>query len=252
MSLEGNVEYALTRVQSQYGSRPDRSEWRRLEASHDLGQYLEAARSSIFGPWIASLDRNRDAHVIERTLRGAWRSYIRTVAAWHPRRWQSWLTWLEWLPTLGLIVPLERAGPMPAWLLVDPILGPIERGTSAERLAAVKGTALAVFEPAIGGRVPLGDLWLARWRELRPPVNAFTEQLLASVSRAVQEHARMLALEGVDAVALRDQLRERLNKLFRAAAGTLVATLCHLALMALDFERLRGGLVNRSLFARGK
>jgi hypothetical protein len=32
----------------------------------------------------------------------------------------------------------------------------------------------------------------------------------------------------------------------------VVATLCHLALMALDFERLRGGLVNRSLFARGK
>jgi hypothetical protein len=252
MSLEGNIEYALTRVQSQYGSRPDMSEWRRLEASHDLGQYLEGTRSSIFGPWVSSLDRNRDAHAIERTLRGAWRSYVRTVAAWHPRRWQPWLTWLEWLPTLGLIARLERAGPVPAWLLADPILGPVARGTSAERSVAVKGTALAVFEPAIAGRVPLAELWLARWRELRPQVDAFTEQLLAAVRRTVQEHARMLTREGADAVALRDQLRERLSTLFRAAAGTVVATLCHLALMALDFERLRGGLVNRSLFVRGK
>ena len=28
MSLEGNVEYALTRVQSEYGARPDTNEWR--------------------------------------------------------------------------------------------------------------------------------------------------------------------------------------------------------------------------------
>ena len=252
MSLEGNIEYALTRVQSQYGSRPDMSEWRRLEASHDLGQYLEGTRSSIFGPWVSSLDRNRDAHAIERTLRGAWRSYVRTVAAWHPRRWQPWLTWLEWLPTLGFIARLERAGPVPAWLLADPILGAAARGASAERPVAVKGTALAVFEPAIAGRVPLAELWLARWRELRPQVDAFTEQRLAAVCRTVQEHARMLTLEGADAVALRDQLRERLNTLFRTAAGTVVATLCHLTLMALDFERLRGGLVNRSLFAGGR
>jgi hypothetical protein len=252
MSLEGNVEYALTRVQSEYGARLDTNEWRRLEASHDLGQYLEAARSSIFGPWVAALDRSRDAHFIERTLRGAWRSYVRTIVGWHPRRWQPWLTWLEWLPTLGLIARFEHAGSVPAWLLADPILGPAARGASAERPVAVNGSALAFFEPAIAGRVPLAELWLTRWRELRPPVDAFTEQLLAGVSRAVQEHARMLALEGADAVALRAQLRERLNKLFRAAAGTLVATLCHLALMALDFERLRGGLVNRSLFARGK
>jgi hypothetical protein len=252
MSIEGNVEYALTRVQSQYGNRPNTSEWQRLEASHDLGQYLEAARSSIFGSWISSLDRSREAHVIERTLRGAWRNYVRSVAAWHPRLWQPWLSWLEWLPTLGLMVWLERAGPVPAWLLTDPILGPAARGASAERPVVVKGTALAIFEPAIAGRVPLAELWLARWWELRPPVDAFTEQLLAAVSKAVQEHARMLALEGADGVVLRDQLRGRLNQLFRAAAGTLVATLCHLALMALDYERLRGGLVNRSLFAGGK
>ena len=252
MSLEGNVEYALVRVQAQYGRRPDTNEWRRLEASHDLGQYLEAARSSLFDPWVSSLDRSRDVHVIERTLRVAWRSYVRRVAGWHPRRWQPWLTWLEWLPTLGLMGRVEHAGQAPVWLLADPILGTVVQGVPAERAAVIKGTALAAFEPAIAGRVPLADLWLRRWRERRPSVDTFTEQLLAAVGRAVQEHARMLAVEGADAGALREGLRERLNRLFRAAAGTVVATLCHLALMALDFERLRGGIVNRALFPRGR
>ncbi|HTC53915.1 MAG TPA: hypothetical protein VK700_18425 [Steroidobacteraceae bacterium] len=237
MSLEGNVDYALTRVQSQYAARADGSQWRRLEASHDLGQYLEGARTGIFGPWIASVDRNRDAHAIERTLRAAWRRYVRTVAAWHPRAWQSWLSWLEWLPTLGLIAALEHPDTAPAWLCADPVLG--------------QKRAWACFDPAVGARTGLGEQWLRRWRQLRPPLDCSSEQLLAKVCKAVREHLRQLALDSADAVALRTQLRERLQRLFRAAAGTPIATLCHLALMALDFERLRGGLLSRSLFGRG-
>jgi hypothetical protein len=236
MSLEGNVDYALTRVQSQYAARPDSGQWRRLEGSHDLGQYLEGARGSIFGPWIASVDRNRDAHAIERTLREAWRRYVRSIAAWHPRAWQPWLTWFEWLPTLGLMTQLEGSGALPAWLSADPIAG--------------HKSALSAFEPAIVGRVAAGELWLTRWRQLRPTFDFGTEQLLAALSKAVREHLRALAVESADAVALRTQLRERLNRLFRLAAGTAVATLCHLILMALDFERLRGGLLSRSLFGR--
>jgi len=237
MSLEGNVDYALARVQAQYGERPQTSDWRRLEASHDLGQYLESARSSFFGPWIAGLDRNRDAHAIERTLRAAWRQYVRTVAGWHPRCWQAWLTWLEWLPSLGLIRQLEPPGQLPAELQADPVVG-----------TTGKAAALAIFESAIAGRVPLGQLWLARWRELRPVVDEDSERLLAAVARAVREHTRALAVESADAVALRERLRARLRRVFRSAAGTPVASLCHLVLMALDFERLRGGLVTRALF----
>ena len=215
MSLEGNIEYAATRVQSQHGARPDQVQWRRLEASHDLGQYLEGARGSLFGPWIASLDRHRDVHDIERTLRGAWRHYVRTVAGWHPRRWQSWLIWLEWLPTLGL------------------------------------GARVADYEPAIAKQLPDFELWLTRWRTLRPPAEADTEQYLAAVFKALREYARQNELASTDSVAPRERLRARLERIFRAAAGTAVATLCHLGLMALDLERLRGGLVNRSLFAVG-
>lgn len=246
------MEYALTRVQSQYGSRLAAGDWRRLEASHDLGQYLESARNSALAPWVFPLDRHRDAHVIERSLRSAWRRYVNVVAAWHPRCWQPWLAWLEWLPSLALLAQLARTEPAPAWLLADSVIGPAAAGTAVERLAALEGTTLAGFEPAIAGRLPLAELWVARWRELQPPADPLTEQLLAAVCRAVQEHARRLEAESADADMLRDQLRERLKGLFRAAAGTVVATLCHLTLMALDFERLRGGLVTRAVFATDK
>lgn len=249
MLPEGNIEFALTRVQSQYGRRLTANDWRLLETSHDLGQYLDGARRSMFGPWVFSLDRNRDAHAIERSLRGAWRHYVRAVATWHPRRWQPWLAWLEWLPSLALLAQLARAAPAPAWLSLDPVLGSLAKGTLAERLAALKGSVLAVFEPGLAGDSPLDELWLARWKQLRPRVDPRSGELLATASTIVEQHARGLCTDGADAVALRDSLRKRLARLFRAAAGSVVATLCHLALMALDFERLRGGLVVRSLWA---
>jgi hypothetical protein len=251
MLPEGNIEYALTRVQSQFARRPVAGDWHRLEGSHDLGQYLEGARSGIFGSWIASLDRSRDAHAIERVLRDAWRRYVRTVASWHPRCWQAWLIWIEWLPTLGLMAQLGDSGSVPQWLAADAVLAPATRDTRAERLSALKGTQLEVFEPAISGATPIGELWLLRWRKLMPATDADTERHLAAVVRAVRDHLRCLELDGADATALRDQLRGRLRRLFRLAAGTPVATLCHLALVALDMERLRGGLINRALFAGG-
>jgi hypothetical protein len=51
---------------------------------------------------------------------------------------------------------------------------------------------------------------------------------------------------------LRHELHERLTGLFRAATGTVAATFCHLMLIALDFERLRGGFVSRRLFAAAR
>jgi hypothetical protein len=241
MALEGNAEYALARVQARHGARPVPSEWRRLESSHDLGQFLEAARSSLFGPWIATLDRNRDIHVIERTLRQSWRDYVRKVASWHPRRWQAWLNWIEWLPTLELIAQLGRKDSRPAWIQADPILG----------AAPGAGSALELFAPAISGTVVVTELWLSRWRALQPSVDGDTTQLLAMVAKAVREYVQRLGLEDADTAALNERLRERLRRVFRAAAGSPVASLCHLALMALDFERLRGDLLSRALFAHG-
>jgi hypothetical protein len=248
MLLEGNIQYALTRVQAQYGRRLAAGDWRRLEATHGLGPYLEGARSTSLAPWVSSLDRHRDAHVMERSLRLTWHRYVNAVAAWHPRRWQPWLAWLEWLPTLPFVARLARPEPAPAWLVADSSIGAVARGTPAERLAALEGTALAPFAPAITGQVPAGELWVAHWQQLRPPADALTEQFMTAACAVVQQQARQLATDDADVATLRNRLQERLTRLFRTAAGTVVATLCYLGLMALDVERLRGGLTTRALF----
>jgi hypothetical protein len=252
MLLEGPIEYALARVQSQYGRRLTPGDWRRLETSQDLGQYLQGARRGIFADWVSALDRHRDVHAIERSLRSAWRRYVRAVAEWHPRPWQPWLGWLEWVPSLALLARLARPEPLPAWLAADPLLGSTARGSLSERLDALEAAGLGVFEPAIAGRRALGELWLAHWRRLQPSADLQTEQLLANISQTLESHAVSIAVDDADGAMLRERLAVRLTRLFRAGAGSVVATLCHLSLMALDFERLRGGLVTRALFAQGE
>ncbi|MEO5363643.1 MAG: hypothetical protein H7838_08475 [Magnetococcus sp. DMHC-8] len=46
----------------------------------------------------------------------------------------------------------------------------------------------------------------------------------------------------------RQRLQQQLRELFRRQIGQPAALFIHLALLALDFERLRGGLVLRALY----
>jgi hypothetical protein len=64
----------------------------------------------------------------------------------------------------------------------------------------------------------------------------------------MEQHERDLLHASDTAEPLRNQLASRLQRLLRVAAGTVTVTVCHLALIALDLERLRAGLVRRCLF----
>jgi hypothetical protein len=249
MPAEGNLDYALARVHAHYGRRLSHDDWQRLEVSRDLGHYLDAVRASALAGWVMSLDLTSDAHAIERALRTEWRQYVEGVATWHPREWQLWLRWWAWLPVLSLLAQLARPEPAPAWMLADPACGPVAPGSPAERAAALRATALAPLEPAILGRVPMGTAWRAHGQRLTPPSDAHTLQLLGLLLRRIEAHAARLIDDGPGAIVLRGELAERLSRLFRAAAGTVVATACHLALLALDLRRLRGGLVCRCVLA---
>lgn len=245
MSLEGDMEYAGTRVQARHGERLDEAGWRRLEASRDLAHYLDAARTCSLASWIATLDPTHDCHAIERALRIEWRHYVQNLSTWHPRELQAWLAWCAWLPSLSLLAELAAARPMPQWMLADPVCGPVALGSPAERAAAVKSTALAPLAPAITGRAPIGALWLEHWRTLQPQCDSQTNDLLHRLLRTIDAHLSKLTGETGSALTSRTELAARLAKLFRVGAGTVVATACHLALLALDLERLRGGLASR-------
>jgi hypothetical protein len=250
MAVEGNFDYASARVCAHHGRRLREADWHLLEASRDLPHYLDAIRRSALAIWVASLD-TRDSHAIERSLRLEWHLYVNRVTTWHPREWQAWLAWIAWLPTLSLLAQLARAERAPPWILADPLCGTIAMGTLAERRsAALKDAALAHFEPAISGRIPMATLWRAHWQTLLAQTDAHTDQLLTALMRTLDEHVQKLTTVSGSSMPLREEFDRRLARLFRAGAGTIVATVCHLALLALDLERLRGGLVTRSLFAR--
>ena len=236
---EGNLPYAAARVQARHGSRLDEPGWRRIEVSRQLGEYLEAARRSALARWIARIEPAHDAHVIERTLRSEWREYVRAVARWHPREWQAWLEWWSWLPLLPMIGRLADPAPVPAWMLADPTCAPIAMGTPLERAEALAHTPLAPLAPALRAASPIGPAWLDEAVRLVPPADADSRAQLGVLMR----------VSGAGAAAAPPGAPAALLRLFRAAAGTAIASGCHLALLLLDFERLRGGLVVRSLFS---
>jgi len=64
--------------------------------------------------------------------------------------------------------------------------------------------------------------------------------------------AHLDELDGVDlhesSRLYRWKLAHALTRMFRERGGTPSAAFCHLALVAIDIERLRGGLVRRRLF----
>lgn len=244
MSREGDMDYAATRVQSRHGQRLDEAGWRRLEASRSLPQYLDAIRATPLAGWTASLVTDCDCHAIERTLRLEWRRYVENVSSWHPHAAQPWLAWCAWLPMLSLVARLARAEAAPEWLLADPVCGPFAPGNPADRAAALTGTPLAPLMPALLERIAVGPLWWAHWQHLTPLVDPQTRDLLDRLMHALETHAKELT-KATETPATRRALAAHLTRLFRAGAGTLVATACHLALMAMDLERLRGGLVTR-------
>lgn len=245
MTLDGDMAYALARVHAHQGSSARPADWRRLEAARSLDEYLDAARSSPLAHWLSILERTPDVHGIDRALREAWRGYVAYVAGWHPSAWQPWLDWLKWLPWLSLLAQLRESDPAPAWMMADPVLGPVAPGTLADRLAALAGTPLAVFEAALRGRVELGELWLTQWHARRPGTDEETRDMLTRAVRAIEA----LIASPVEASVRREQLTSRLGRLFRTAGERIVASLCHLALARLELDRLRGGLITRAVLA---
>lgn len=248
MRPDGNLEYALARIQARQGARPHENEWRRLEASRDLAHYLEALRSSSLARFCTRLDPSWDGHALERELRSGWRGYVDAVASWHPRAWQSWLGWLAWLPTLSLLARLARAEAAPAWLLADPVCAPLAAGTAERRRLALQHSPLRPLAAGMGAGQPLGRLWWLHWQELLPPMPAETRGLLDSMIKQLSRFIDAVASAGGSG-PVRTELAAALHRAFRASAATPVASCCHLALVALDLRRLRGGLLSRCLFA---
>lgn len=173
--------------------------------------------------------------------------------------WQA----LETSHTPGHYLSLARAGPLARW--VDGLaetgdahrieqqlraswqryVEEVARWQPARWQAATRwlGTLPELPLAADAADDESGTRWLAQWQRTMP-AGAPAPALLRRAAELLMPS--LAAAGGARGVAI-EPVRRALTKLFRRHAGSPVAVFAHLALVALDVERLRGGIVTRAL-----
>jgi hypothetical protein len=250
MSAGPRWRYVQARLQARHGDRLTEGDWRTLEAARSLDHFLDRARATALSRFTAPLNAAMTSHAIERLLRAAWRGYVAEVVSWLDRDWRPALQWAALVPDLPAVDALLK-GNVPAWLKDDALLAAFAEGEAAQRLARLEKSPLAPLVPAPDREPSLVRRWAAHWRSLWPRLGkadvGALEELAALV--AAQNAQLALAMPPATSPPHRFELMIDLTRLFRRHGATPIAVFSHLALTALDLERLRGGLVRRALFA---
>lgn len=249
MSGRADWSYVQARLCARHGERLEEVGWRMLDAAKSPDHFLERARATSLRRFTDRLDAQMSSHTIERLLRAEWRGYVAELAAWVVPSWQPAVHWVACFPDLPVLDGIVR-GATPDWLREDTIFAPFAEGGSRKLATILEEAPLAPLLPAIEQHGPLAEQWLVHWRALWPRGPADERQWLDRLVAAVAEHVQRLARAGVEDSSshYRHDLARLMARLFRRRSGSPVALFAHLVLVALDLERLRGGLVRRQLF----
>ncbi|RIA56148.1 hypothetical protein [Dichotomicrobium thermohalophilum] len=236
MTALHSFAYAQARAQARYGDRLEDSDWQRLGAVRSVNQYLETARATSLGPWVAPLSQDMDHHQKERVLRAVWRDTVDEVSGWMPTDWQEAARlWTE-LPDLPSVVHVQRGWFAPEWAERDDHL------------------AEALPEAAGESEQNAGAAWLTRWRSAWANPSRAQAEALEAIATALFPGFDATGVP-VPAAAYRAgeaAIDAELTRLFRRHAQTPVAIFAYLAFTWRDFERFRGGLIRRQLFHDGR
>jgi hypothetical protein len=251
MTTSNRLAYVQARLQARHGRRPTDDRWRLLEATPDLAGYLQAARATSLRPWVVHLPADSGTHQVERSLRRDWKNYVAEISRWLPAAWRPATTWLDTLPDLPFFLHLVRGEAVPRWMLEDPLLTEIAQTDPEQRREALEQTRLSrIAAPLLEGTPPVAA-WLDGWQREWPAEDAADMTALRRLRQVFRRHISTILeepLEHPPGPALRRQINERFNMAFRRESGRIAAVFAHFGLMALDLERLRGGLVLRALF----
>ncbi len=250
MTHVSGFEYVQARLQARYAERPSESVWGQLEAAQGFSAYLEAARPRVPTPWLENLSTGSDVHDVEHSVRGTLYTSIEQVARWVPVPWREavlWLQWLVYLPALGYLL---EGGAVLAWMREGHRLRPYLADAPSARKTALVGAGAACLVSAWESREGLVAGWLEGWSASWPMDSDEHVAPMQALTVLTRGHLRHFAGLSTDrAWPARGALAHRLELMFRRHAMTPAAVFAYLALLALDLERLRGGLVQRALFA---
>ncbi len=237
--------YAQARIGARHGERLRDADWKALESAQSLSRYLELARTTALKQFLGQVSPDISTHAVERVLRREAALYAMEVAAWAPQRWRPAFAWIAALPLVPLLGETGEGAWSSAWMAGDSTPGPLsELGPDAPD-AIIWRLARLVD----GGPPPpeVGRRWLRRWRALWPK----GDPGVADLGRLVS--ASLRALTPVDELqqgggSFRFEFARTLTRFFRSHVTSPIALVCHVGLVLVDIERLRGGLVRRSLF----
>ncbi len=203
--------YAQARMQARYGARLDDAAWNRLEAVPDFELFLKQTRETTMAPWVSAIDTDIDIHTMENRLEEFFGDFIMEIAKWAPGPWRPAIALTAELFTLPTTVQQQK-------------------------------------QPS--SRKEILDGWLARWRTLIPDGGKNHKGLQDIVALVERFDAKFVRLETSEQAAdSRRELKSAMELRFRRHATTPAALFAFLLLFAIDFERLRGGLSRRLLFA---
>ena len=251
MSGRPQWSYVQARLQARHGERLQEFDWRAIEAARSFDQYIERARASPLRRFAEHMNPRLSSHVAERTLRDTWRAYVAEVANWVPSAWRQAVIWTSYLPELPIIDAVLK-GEVPKWVQQDPPLAALIQ-VNVKRSAALPKSPPDALVLSGTAEKTLVARWHSHWCALWPHLHMADRRALLKLTMTISAHVEQLdrADPRDTSAPYRHALALKLVRLFRKHGGSPAAVFCHLALVALDLERLRGGLIQRRLFAPG-
>jgi len=248
MNSKAHFAYVQARLQARHGARPKEGEWRRLHSIGDLGNYLQVAQRGSLKYWVVGMNATTNVHDIELTLRHRYRSYIDDLSRWLGNDWRTAILWLKRLIDLPALNHLLAGQSINNWMLDDPELKPFAHVNENLRADAFLASDCNVFLHAWKNQQRLTDAWFQEFNQLCP-ISITKQSGFMHVWKAIANRLEAQCESPSDNTAIaRESLETELSAGFRKYSGSPAAFFIHLALTALDLEKLRGALVHRSLF----
>ena len=249
MSSSPRWSYVQARLQARHGERLQEADWRAIEAAQSIDQFIERARASPLRRFTERVHARTSSHAIEHLLRDAWRAYVTEVASWVTAAWRQAVMWTSYFPDLPIIDALLR-GEAPAWIEQNPIFAQLAETDLHKRRAALPNFPLTALVTSVAREQTAAARWYTHWRSLWPQHRVADHRALLDLAATIKAHVERLDRAGLQesSAPYRGDLARILTRLFRRHSSSPAAMFCHLALVALDLERLRGDLIRRRLF----
>jgi hypothetical protein len=243
--------YAQARMQARFGEQPNASAWESLQSLVELPALLDQMRMTPLRRWIVNISFPTPPHEMERLLRRHMRTLIDDVAHWLPAAWRPAVQWTEILLDLPALAYLFRGGEAYAWMQEEPAMRELAALDPVVRASTTTQGRYASFRQP-GGDEALATRWLTEWRRRWPDVHGRERAALERLVSLARAHLSGFSTgHGGSGQAARERFGREVTILFRRYALTPAAAFAWLLLAALEFERVRGAVVERALYAPG-